>query len=117
MNITGSAKALIPDRCVGDEAANPADGHQWLLGLTRVTHRHQGADHGRLAVGDVLHLLQQGAHIVGVAFLIAKSGRIVGGLHLIVPPKCVHTQTNIVGNGWQAPRVGWRVGLWPRRFQ
>ena len=74
------AKAIRPHGCAGDLAHSAAHGNE-RLGVVGVAHGHEGADQGGAAVVDVDHLFEQSAHVVVVAFLVAKLGGVVRGLH------------------------------------
>jgi hypothetical protein len=78
MCITGSKpKPPSPARLARDLAHHAAHGDQ-RLGVVGAAQRHQGADHGGAAVVDARHLLQQRAHVVGVALGVAELGGVVG---------------------------------------
>ena len=83
---------------------HPPHGHQ-RLGVIGVAYRHQRADHRGTAVGDALHLFQQGRHVVVVAFGIAKAGGVVSGLHTRLATEGFDAQARIIGHRRQA-RLG-----------
>jgi hypothetical protein len=115
MNITGSKpKPLLP---TGSGAISP--GHAALrdqgLRVIGRAQRHQGADQGGAPVARACQLLQQRAHVVGVALFIAELRGVVGGVHARQATEGVDTQAGVVGQRGQAAvlrgmaRLGQRV--------
>ena len=84
------AKAAIAHWLARDFARHAARGDERLRVVCRAQ-GDEGADHRGAAVLHALHLLQQGAHVVGVAFFVAEAGGVVGGVHAGLVAKGVHT--------------------------
>ena len=107
------AKAALALALGRDLNRHPAYGDQ-RLGVLRMAHAHQGADHGPLAIGGaglLGQLLQHGLHIVGIAFFVAKLGAVIGRLHPRQATKGIQAQTRIVGNGGQPRFFGSKTGF------
>src|SRR3990167_5691646 len=82
-------------------AHHPPHGDEWLRVFGR-THRHQRADHGRTAVVNSLHLLQQCGDVVVVTLGVAVLGGVVGCVHARQTTKGVDAQAGVVGQRGQA---------------
>ena len=94
-------KAVAAASFAGDVADDAAHGNQ-RLGVLWAAHGHQRADQRGAAVVLVLHLLQQSAHVVVIAFVVAKLRAVVRRVHARQAAKGVDAQAGVVGNGGQA---------------
>ena len=82
----------------------------------RAAHGDQRADQGSAAVVLVLHLLQQGAHVVVVAFLVPELGGVIGRIHARQATKSVDTQARVIGQRAQSGVLAGKARLGQRVF-